>query len=103
MPEGRNSYSKTKPIQYEEFQACLDWWNNREENEFAWKISVEKILQYGESGELLNVNLDEKNPNAQNALEHLPPEELIEDILHKERQVIDLLEEIKLSLTGALV
>lgn len=98
LPEGRNSYSKTKPMQFEEFRNCINWWNNREENEFAWTVPVANVLNYGESGELLNVNLDVKNPNAQNALEHLPPEELIDDILHKERQVIELLEEIKSSL-----
>jgi len=37
-PEGRKKYSKTAPIQFEEFADCLDWWNNREENAQAWRI-----------------------------------------------------------------
>lgn len=34
------------------------WWNNREENEFAWKVSAEEIIKS-------NYNLDIKNPNKQ--------------------------------------
>jgi type I restriction enzyme M protein len=44
-PEGYKSYSKTKPITLEEFQAEKEWWGNeangfaeRVENEHAWKI-----------------------------------------------------------------
>lgn len=28
LPEGRKSYSKTQPIQFEEFQPLLAWWGN---------------------------------------------------------------------------
>jgi type I restriction enzyme M protein len=38
LPEGRKKYSKTAPLQYEEFAACLVWWNQREGNAQAWKI-----------------------------------------------------------------
>lgn len=39
LPEGRKKYSKTAPLQYEEFAACLAWWNQREGNAQAWKIN----------------------------------------------------------------
>ncbi len=55
-PEGYKSYSKTKPIRIEEFEPEKAWWNNREENEFAWKVDLETI----KAG---NYNLDFKNPN----------------------------------------
>ncbi|MFZ4702130.1 MAG: type I restriction-modification system subunit M [Candidatus Methylumidiphilus sp.] len=42
-PEGRKKYSKTAPIQYEEFASCLTWWNNREENAQAWRIDFAKL------------------------------------------------------------
>jgi type I restriction enzyme M protein len=29
--EGRKNYTKTQPIQFEEFAGCLEWWNKREE------------------------------------------------------------------------
>jgi hypothetical protein len=28
LPEGRKNYSKTKPLEYEEFGDCLPWWDN---------------------------------------------------------------------------
>jgi type I restriction enzyme M protein len=34
-PAGYKSYSKTKPIRFEEFAPEQKWWDNREENEFA--------------------------------------------------------------------
>ncbi len=37
-PEGRKKYSKTKPMDYAEFEACLAWWGQREENTQAWKL-----------------------------------------------------------------
>jgi type I restriction enzyme M protein len=39
LPEGRKTYTKTKPLQYEEFADCVAWWKNREENERAWKYN----------------------------------------------------------------
>lgn len=43
LPEGRKGYSKTVPIQYEEFAGCLQWWNNRVENEQAWRVDFRQI------------------------------------------------------------
>ena len=51
---GYKSYSKTKPIRFEEFEPEQEWWDNRVENEFAWKVSVEQIKAN-------NYNLDIKN------------------------------------------
>jgi type I restriction enzyme M protein len=56
-PPGAKSYNKTKPMRIEEFEAEKAWWNNREETEYAWKVSVETIAANG-------YNLDIKNPNA---------------------------------------
>ena len=38
MPEGRKKYSKTAPLQVEEFAPALAWWNDREEGPTAWKV-----------------------------------------------------------------
>jgi len=38
LPEGRKKYSKTAPLQYEDFAACLEWWGQREGNAQAWKV-----------------------------------------------------------------
>lgn len=54
LPEGQKSYSKTKPIQFEEFKPLIEWWNKRVENEVAWKIKVKNLN---------NWDLDIKNSN----------------------------------------
>src|SRR5574343_916629 len=38
LPEGRKKYSKTAPLQFEEFAQATAWWNNREEGPQAWKV-----------------------------------------------------------------
>jgi type I restriction enzyme M protein len=88
LPEGRKNYTKTQPLQFEEFTPCVEWWGNRQENDRAWKVPVEELLAN-------NCNLDRKNPNGQVDLEHLPPEQLVDDILTKERRIIELLNEVK--------
>src|SRR6202035_4204797 len=62
-PEGVTSYNKTKPMQFEEFQAEQDWWGDeadgfkaRKATEQAWKVSAEDIAANG-------YNLDRKNPH----------------------------------------
>jgi type I restriction enzyme M protein len=37
LPEGKKNYTKTAPVQFEEFGECIKWWNKREQNERAWK------------------------------------------------------------------
>ena len=38
LPEGRKKYSKTAPLQFEEFASALAWWNAREEGPQAWRV-----------------------------------------------------------------
>jgi type I restriction enzyme M protein len=92
LPEGKKNYTKTAPIQFEEFGPLLEWWAQREENERAWRVAAEEIAADG-------YNLDRKNPNAAVDFAHLPPEQLVEDILEKERRILALLEEVRLVLT----
>ncbi len=92
LPEGRSNYSKTKPLQFEEFADCQQWWNHRDEpNERAWRVSYEEIAAR-------DFNLDWKNPNHQEDAQHLPPEQLVESILKKEARIQELLGEIKAAL-----
>jgi type I restriction enzyme M protein len=58
------------------------------------------VLKY-DDGSLVRCNLDIKNPNSAEALEHLPPKQLVADILKKERRIIEIMEEIELELAGA--
>ncbi len=99
-PEGRKKYSKTKPMQYDEFAGCLQWWRERKENEQAWKVQAEDLLKYDENGKLIAANLDSKNPHSLEALEHRPPAELIAEMLEKERRVVEVMEELKATLSA---
>jgi type I restriction enzyme M protein len=56
-PEGQKSYTKSRPINVNEFMNEKDWWNNRVENEYAWKVSIKEIKDR-------DYNLDIKNPNS---------------------------------------
>jgi len=38
LPEGRKKYSKTAPLQFEEFAPAMAWWNARVEGPQAWKV-----------------------------------------------------------------
>jgi type I restriction enzyme M protein len=89
------NYTKTRPMQFEEFAPLIEWWDNRIENEHAWKVRVDDVLKYDENKNLLSVNLDIKNPDRKDDLEHLPPRELAESILAKEKQIAGLMDEIK--------
>lgn len=181
LPEGRKNYTKTKPIQIEEFNDCIQWWSNREadtESTKAWAYNFREVYetarkeaqphwdaakaardaakQLGQEIKQLEseikaqadaldaasektekkeisdrlkalkqtlkqrrndeeqeqsrarleqakgdeiywpiFNLDQKNPNGQEAFEHKPPEELVADIWQKEQRILELLSEIK--------
>jgi type I restriction enzyme M protein len=88
LPEGRKNYTKTAPIQFEEFALLVTWWNKREENDFAWKVPAAELLANG-------CNLDRKNPCAKEDITHLPPIQLAADILKKERRIAKIMGNIQ--------
>ena len=100
LPEGKKKYSKTNPMRIEEFADCIKWFQlkRRRESDHAWRVQAKDILKYDASGALVSCNLDIKNPHSADALEHLPPERLAEDILSDERRIIEIMEEIKAEL-----
>jgi type I restriction enzyme M protein len=137
LPEGKKNYTKTAPIQFEEFADCIEWWRDRKENDRAWKVNfakeheeaLAKATQHWDAAKLAEAqaakvkddpteekrlrdltrtekaagdsiywpvfNLDRKNPNARDDFEHLPPEQLVEDILQKELRIVEIMREIK--------
>ena len=87
LPNGRKNYTKTQPIQFDEFAACLAWWKRREENDRAWKVGAEDLLAAG-------CNLDRKNPCGKEDITHRPPEQLVASILQKEQRIVEIMGEI---------
>jgi len=54
-----------------------------------------KCAEVQRDSRLVSVNLDLKNPNSKNDVEHRPPEELVAGILEKEHRIIEIVERIK--------
>ncbi|MDK2858071.1 MAG: type restriction enzyme protein [Verrucomicrobiota bacterium] len=70
LPAGQKSYSKTKAIQFNEFAPLIEWWDNRQESETAWKVNV-KDLKRG-------FDLDVKNPHHEEEEDSLTAAQLID-------------------------
>lgn len=62
--------------------------DTKKKNERAWKVKAEDVVTN-------NFNLDIKNPNAKEEFEHMPPEQLVEDIMKKEQRIAGIMTEIK--------
>ena len=98
LPEGRKQYTKTMPLQFDQFAPVIKWWTSRRKNGCSWKVAAKDVLKYDDEGALVSVNLDIKNPSAKQDLEHLPPEQLVESIVEKEKRILELMGEIKAAL-----
>lgn len=69
LPEGQQRFTKTNPIKKSNFENVKSWWNNRVENEQAWKVNVK---------DLKNFNLDIKNPSKVDETESMTVEEIVD-------------------------
>jgi type I restriction enzyme M protein len=88
LPEGRKKYSKTAPIQFEEFAPARAWWAGREEGPQSWNVSAGDVAAKA-------FNLDIKNPNARAGVAHAHPKELVASMRGHEAAVMRLLDEIE--------
>lgn len=92
VPEGVKAYSKTKPIQAAEFNSLKEWWQNRQESDQAWKVSIDTLTANG-------YNLDIKNPHVKEVPHTYTSAELLE-LLHQSFQKSDgLLQSLRKELT----
>jgi type I restriction enzyme M protein len=88
VPDGRKTFTKTRPIQWEDFQPCIDWWSNRKTGDWAWKIPAQEILSTG-------ANLDRSNPRLDRTLESRSLEEITGSIIDKEERIAAIAEHIR--------
>ena len=93
LPEGRKNYTKTQPIQFEEFAGCLEWWH---------EPGRERARMESSSVRIARQRLQPRPQESQRAadFEHLPPEQLADDILKKEQRIAEIMGEIKELLTN---
>ena len=83
---GLKAYNKTNPITYEDFSDVISWWDDRKENQYAWKVHANQIQDY---------NLDIRNPNEPKESAQLSPHEIIDSILEDENKVSRILSELR--------
>lgn len=106
LPEGVKAFNKTKPMKLDDFAACAEWWgegktikakskrNKRQENEFAWLVSIDEIVER-------NYNLDIKNPHVGEVVSH-DPEELLAQYADQQDEIQKLRDQLKEILADAL-
>ncbi|MGV3586345.1 MAG: type I restriction-modification system subunit M [Adhaeribacter sp.] len=94
-PDGAKSYNKGRPINIKEFDLEKSWWHNRQENQYAWRVSVEEIKNR-------NYNLDIKNPHAPNA-ELADPVQLLASLQATEAELRTVQNQIVNALEEALL
>lgn len=88
-------------MEYVEFSDCLKWWDQRNENGLAWRVKAKDVLKYDDAGKLVSVNLDIKNPGSLEAMEHQSPEKLLNEMLVKERRVMEIIGSIQKTLLSS--
>ena len=79
-------YTKSNPIAYEDFAEIIKWSKNKKENENAWKVSVNGIVDF---------NLDIKNPSDKEESIDLAPHDLIDNIIADDAKTMKLLQELR--------
>jgi len=99
VPEDQKAYSMTKPIRFEHFQGCIDWWGGktrkgRQETSQAWQVTAEEVKAGG-------YNLDIKNPHRV-ADDHGDPAVLLDNLNEAEADTARLRDQLKVILAEAL-
>ncbi len=91
LTDGRKNYTKTRPLQFEEFSSLFEWWNERVESPQAWLVPVSQIQGNG-------YNFDLQNPRAPDPLEQRPPAELLKEMLANQEAIGTLMHQLSAEL-----
>jgi type I restriction enzyme M protein len=91
-PEDRKHYTKTKPMRYEEFRTCEQWWDSgsadqRTATADAWCVPVADLLE--------KQGLDRRNPTTLASNIVREPNEILRDLVDATDQIASQLAEIK--------
>jgi len=85
-PPPGTKYTKANPVRDEDLVDCYEKWKNREVSENSWIVSIEEIKER-------DYDLTARNPNTVEKVSYPEPEELVQSVLEKERQILKILEE----------
>jgi type I restriction enzyme M protein len=80
LPEGYKQYSKMKPIRHVEFAYLAEWWADRKETAWAWRVPAEEIARRG-------YNLDVKNPATEYAEDTRSSAEALADLIRVNEEI----------------
>ena len=94
LPEGRRSYTKTRPITLAEFGYLRDWWTDRTPTDFAWKVPAQEIADGG-------YNLDRNHPAETETVDQRTTAEVLADLTAANDEIASMLSEIERSLSHA--
>nr|MDO8080350.1 class I SAM-dependent DNA methyltransferase [Candidatus Freyarchaeota archaeon] len=84
--EGKN-YTKANPITDEDLKDCYEKWKERKISDNSWIVPLDEVIKKG-------YDLTARNPNRKEDTEYETPEALYSSILEKEKQIIELLDEL---------
>lgn len=88
IPPSGTNYTKANPVKDEDLLDCFKKWKNREISENSWIVSIEEIKKR-------DYDLTARNPNKKEEVSYLEPEEIVESVLEKEKQILEILEELR--------
>jgi len=91
--ELQGDYTKANPVKDEDLVDCFEKWTNRKISGNSWIVSIEEIKDR-------DYDLTARNPNTKQETAYVEPEELVESVLEKERQILEILEEFRNILGG---
>jgi type I restriction enzyme M protein len=80
-------YTKVNAVADEDFNDCYEKWKKREISEWSWIVPVNEIIKRG-------YDLTARNPNKKEDYGHKSPEILLSEIIEKEKQISEILNEL---------
>jgi type I restriction enzyme M protein len=87
-PSDRKTYSKTKPIQYDDLLPIVTWTRKKAPSDHAWCVKLSEISTR-------DYNLDFKNPAGFEELVHQPPASLVSKMNHDLQTTVKLVMDIE--------
>lgn len=80
-------YSKANPVEDADLKDCYDKWVKKSISEYSWTVPMREVLKK-------DYDLTAKNPNRKVDLEYKSPVELISSLLVREKEILNILEEM---------
>ena len=86
--ELQGDYTKANPVKDEDLIDCFEKWKKREVSENSWIVSAEEIRER-------DYDLTARNPSRKEEVIYQEPEKLVESVLEREREILEILEEFR--------